>query len=190
MKVRKFLLAGALLVIALFSVNSVMAQTPPTDEVTVNLKFQPLQSIVVKSGTEVVDLVYATENDYFEGKSQTVSDHLEIFSTGGFVVTVKAETDFTSTSTGAVAIPASHVKVTATNATDNLNNYGTGLPEVTLSTSPQNFIASETGGTGLKFDVSYDNVGGAGNAYIDKYIHPDATATVYAATVTYTIATK
>ncbi len=189
MKVRKFLFVGALIAASLFSVNSVMAQA--TDNVVVNLKFQPIQSIVVTSGAEGVNLVYANKTDYSNGKSETVSDHLEIFSTGGFVVTVKAETDFTSTSTGAVAIPASHVKVTAANGTGNTKEYGAGLPEVTLSsTEAQNFIASETGGTGLKFDVSYNNVGGANNAYIDKYIHPNVTETVYAATVTYTIATN
>jgi hypothetical protein len=189
MKVRKFLFAGALIVASLFSVNSVMAQTT-SDNVTVNLKFQPVQSIVV-TGTKEVDLVYANKTDYSNGKSATVNDHLEIFSTGGFVVTVKADNDFTSTSTGAVAIPAEHVKVKATKGSGNNNDYGEGgLPEVTLSTSPQNFIASETGGTGLKFNVIYDNYGGAGNAYIDKYIHPDVTETVYAATVTYTIATN
>lgn len=192
MKVRKFLFAGALIAASLFSVNSVMAESTPgnTDQVTVNLKFQPVQSIVVKSDTKVVNLVYANKTDYSNGKSATVNDHLEIFSTGGFVVTVKADNDFTSTSTGAVAIPAEHVKVKATKGSGNNNDYGEGgLAEVTLSTSPQNFIASETGGTGLKFNVIYDNYGGAGNAYIDKYIHNDA-ETVYTATVTYTIATQ
>lgn len=190
MKVRKFLFAGALIVASLFSVNSVMAQTN-NDKVTVNLKFQPVQSIVV-TGTKEVNLVYANKADYSNGKSETVNDHLEIFSTGGFVVTVKALTDFTSTSDGAVAILASDVKVTATKGTGNNNNYGEGgLPEVTLSsTAPQNLIASATGGSALKFNVKYDNYGGAGNAYIDKYIHPDAPETVYAATVTYTIATN
>lgn len=190
MKVRKFLFAGALIAASLFSVNSVMAESTPTDQVTVNLKFMPIQSIVV-SGTKEVDLVYAFKEDYSVGKSQTVNDHLEIFSTGGFLVTVKAESDFISTSTEAVAIPASDVKVTATPGTGNNNDYGTGgLPEVVLSkTEPQNFIASGTGGSALKFNVKYDNFGGAGNAYINKYIHDDD-ETVYTATVTYTIATN
>jgi hypothetical protein len=188
MKVRKFLFAGALIVASLFSVNSVMAQT--TGDVTVNLKFQPIQSIVVTSGAEGVNLVYANKTDYSEGKFKIVNDHLEIFSTGGFLVTVKAESDFTNNSTGAVAIPASDVKVTATTGTDNDNNYGTGgLPEVVLSnTEEKNFIASDTGGTGLKFNVKYDNYGGHGNAYINKYIFEDGAESVYSTKVTYTIA--
>lgn len=198
MKVRKFLFVGALIAASLFSVNSVMAEdvvTPTRSKsasVTVNLKFQPIQSIVVKSGAEGVNLVYATEADYSKGKSVTVNDHLEIFSTGGFVVTVKADNNFTRTSTGGKeTIDASDVKVTATKANGNTNDDGKGLPEVTLSsTEAKNFIASKTGGSALKFNVKYDNYGGAGNAYIDKYIHSDtdATGTVYAATVTYSIA--
>ena len=193
MKVRKFLLAGALLVASLFSVNSVMADGETSDQVTVNLKFRPVQSIVVATGTKEVNIIYANNDDYTgtTGMSKTVNDHLEIFSTGGFLVTVKAESDFISSSTGAVAIPASDVKVTATTGTDNGNNYGTGgLPEVVLSnTVAKNFIASGTGGSALKFNVKYDNYGGADGKYINKYIHDDA-ETVYTATVTYTIATN
>lgn len=191
MKVRKFLFVGALIAASLFSVNSVMAETPTTtDKVTVNLKFLPVQSIVVTS-PKVVNIIYDEKNDYIteNGLSATVDDHLEIFSTGGFVVTVKAESDFISNSTGSVDILASDVKVTATRGSGNTNEYGEGLPEVTLSTSAQNFIASGTGGTGLKFNVKYDNYGGANGAYINKYIHDD-TETVYTATVTYTIATN
>ena len=189
MKTKKLVFVCSLILFGLGSVNSAIAQT---DNVTLNLKFKPVQSIVVATGTEVVDIIYDEASDYTaSGLSQTVNDHLTIFSTGGFLVTVKAESDFTSSSTGAVAIPASDVKVTATNGSDNLNDYGTGgLPEVTLSTtSAQNFIASGTGGTALKFNVKYDNTGGASGNYINKYIYDD-TETVYAATVTYTIATN
>lgn len=198
MKVRKFLFAGALIAASLFSVNSVMAEDVVTStrsesaSVTVNLKFSPVQSIVVTTSPKEVNIIYDDKNDYIgTGLSETVDNHLEIFSTGGFLVTVKAESDFTSESTGAVAIPASDVKVTATPGKDNGNNYGTGgLPEVVLSnTVAKNFIASGTGGSALKFNVKYDNYGGADGKYINKYIHNDA-ETVYTATVTYTIATN
>ena len=80
MKVRKFLFVGALIVASLFSVNSVMAQTnstTATDQVVVNLKFQPIMSITV--GVDNVDLTYETVDDYREGKTSGIlEDHIII----------------------------------------------------------------------------------------------------------------
>lgn len=186
MKTKKILLAGALIAAFLFSVNSVMAQT--TDQVTVNLKFQPVQSIVVTSSQKTVDLVYQTEADYNAGVSSTQNDHLTIFSTGGFQVTVKADGNFTRTGGG--EIPVGDVKVNATNGTGNSRNYGDGLPVVALATTDAPFITSNGGGRDLKFNVTYDNTAGASDEYIDKYVHPDDPESVYTAEVTYTITTN
>ena len=72
-----------------------------SDNVTVNIKFKPIQSIVVNPAADhqTVDLVYATKDDYANGVSETRDNHLEIFSTGGFEVKVSAGGDFTRTGT-------------------------------------------------------------------------------------------
>ena len=188
MKVRKFLFAGALLVATLFSVNSVMAQT--TDKVTVNLKFRPVQAIVVTSGTEVVDLVYATKTDYSNGKSETVNDHLEIFSMGGFEVKVNAAGDFTN-GTNTKTIPVGDVQIVATEGSQNGSGEITFASKASLTTSANTLLSATGGGTAIKYNVEYDNTdAGGSNKYFDKYIAADGNESVYTTTVTYSIAAK
>jgi hypothetical protein len=118
MKRRNLFFVSALILFGLSSVNSAKAQVPPTqtsDEVTVNIKFKPVQSIVVNSGQKTVNLEYNTLQNYQEGVSVTMNDHLEVFSTGGFIVTANTGGDFTRVGGG--TIPAADVKVIATKGT-------------------------------------------------------------------------
>lgn len=190
MKREKLFVVFVLMMCGLMSVNSVKADGSPTDNVTVNLKFRPVQSITVAASQETVDLIYATEANYQNGVSATLADHLTVFSTGGVAVSVKADTEnFTSTSTGAVGIPVGDVVISAANGTG--NSVSATLTDVPLATTNDTLIASEDGGRDLKFNVTYDNtVAGSSDSYINKYIHPDNPETVYTTTVTYTIVTK
>jgi hypothetical protein len=55
MRTKNILSIAALIICGLVCVNSVKAEVPPTqtsDEVTVNIKFKPIQSIVVNSGSK------------------------------------------------------------------------------------------------------------------------------------------
>lgn len=189
MRTKNILSIAALIICGLVCVNSVKAEVPPTqtsDEVTVNIKFTPIQSIVVNSAQKTVDLVYATKDDYANGVSSAeMLDHLEVFSTGGFEVKVSTDGDFTRTGTGGGSISAADVKVIATNGTG--TNNGT---EVALSTTPKTLITATEGGRALKYNVTYDNTAGASDAYINKYKKADGTVSVYTAKVTYTIATN
>ena len=92
MRTRNFFSIAALVICGMVCVNSVKADGTPTnsDQVTVNIKFQPIQSIVVNPVSETVDLVYAEKEDYNNGVYKTIADHLTVFSTGGFVVNVKS----------------------------------------------------------------------------------------------------
>lgn len=188
MRTKNILSIAALIICGLVCVNSVKAQVsdPVSDNVTVNIKFKPIQSIVVNSAQKTVDLVYATKNDYADGVSAEMLDHLEVFSTGGFEVKVSADGDFTRKAGGSIS--AADVKVIATNGTSTNNETFT---EVALSTNPATLITATEGGTALKYNVTYDNTAaGAGNNYINNYIHPDSPESVYTAKVTYTIATN
>jgi hypothetical protein len=135
---------------------------------------------------QIVDLVYEDKDDYANGVSAEMLDHLEVFSTGGFIVTANTDGDFTRTAGG--SIDADDVTVKADFGTDTSIGSFTNVP---LSTTPTTLITATEGGTTLKYNVTYDNTAaGAGNNYINNYIHPDSPESVYTAKVTYTIATN
>jgi hypothetical protein len=185
MRRKNLFFVSALILFGLATVNSVKAQS---DDATVNIKFRPVQSIVVNPAADhqTVDLLYATKDDYANGVSAERPDHLEVFSTGGFVVTAMTGGDFTRSAGG--SIPAADVIVKATQGTNTTIGSFTPVP---LSTTATTLITATEGGTTLKYNVTYDNIAaGAGNNYINKYIHNDSPESVYTATVTYTIATN
>ena len=187
MKTKNFLLTGALLIVALFSVNGVMAADPSnTDKVTVNIKFIPIQTIEV-NGNEV-EFLYDNIGKYQSGASdQTKEKHLKINSSGPFVVSV-ISTDFTG-GPDDKTIPAADVAVLVSQPSTNPITDYAAFTNTTLSTSSQTLITSPTkGGMGLEFDVTYSNPGGAGGKYFAGYL--EGTAVDYTATVTYTIAAQ
>lgn len=190
MRTSNFFSIAALVICGMVCVNSVKAEGTPTnsDQVTVSLKFKPVQSIVVTSGQETVDLEYTTMKDYREGVSKIMEDHLTVFSTGGFVVSVKALSENFTREEGTETIPVEGVIIRAVDGTG--NTAGAGFSEVELSTAPSTLITSEVGGNELKYNVTYDNTAGSGYKYnINSYIH-DNTESVYTAEVIYTIAAK
>ena len=186
MRTSNFFSIAALVICGMVCVNSVKAQE--SDNVTVNIKFVPIQSIVVNPVPETVDLVYATKDDYNNGVSKTIADHLIVFSTGGFVVSVNAENE-NFVRTGGGTIPVSHVILSAWEGSTTNPEFTSG--EVALSTTSTALITSDAGGNELKYSVKYDNTTeGSGYKYIDKYIHSDTPESVYTAQVTYTIVTN
>ena len=188
MKTKNFLLTGALLIVALFSVNGVMAEGPSnTDNVTVNIKFTPIQTIEV-NGSNEVNFVYDDIETYQDGASDQIKEkHLKINSSGPFVVSV-ISTDFTG-GPDDKTISASDVAVLVAKSPDNPITDYDAFTNTTLSTSSQTLITSPTkGGMGLEFDVTYSNPGGAGGKYFAGYL--EGTAVDYTATVTYTIAAQ
>ena len=179
MKRKNLFFVSALILFGLANVNSVKAQS---DEVTVNIKFRPIQTIVVNDGKKVVDFLYETPENYQTGIAPiTVVDQLTVNSTGSFIVNVTS-TDFATTTTGFSSIPANDMTVTAIKGTgNNRSNYT--IPDVVLTNSNQPFITSTGGGMGLNFNVKYDNTG-FDETYVDKVKNAETT---YIATVTYTI---
>jgi hypothetical protein len=150
-----------------------------TNEVTVNIKFKPIQTIVVNDGL-VVDFLYETPTQYQNGlPAVVVTDQLTVNSTGPFIVKVSS-TDFIAT--GLDPISAGDMTVTAIKGTgNNRSNYT--IPDVVLTNSNQPFITSPGGGMGLNFNVKYDNTG-FDETYVDMVKNAETT---YTATVTYTI---
>ena len=169
MKVRKFLFAGALIVASLFSVNSVMAESTPseTDQVTVNIKLNPIQTITVNHESVLIE--YITKDDYNDGVSKKMDNHLTVFSTGGFEVQVKANSNFIR-SEETDYIPASDVIIRPTA----LDGYTVSETNLEVN-SYKPIITSENGGRDISFGITYDNTQGGGDKYIDKYDDKDVT---------------
>jgi hypothetical protein len=190
MKTKNFLLTGALLIVALFSVNGVMAGGPSnTDNVTVNIKFTPIQTIEV-NGSNEVNFVYDEIGTYQSGAGPVEClRHLIINSSGPFVVSV-ISTDFTVTGgPDDITIPAADVAVLVAKSLNNPISDYTDFVSTELSNSSKALITSPTkGGMGLEFDVTYSNPGGEGGKYFAGFVKSNAVT--YTATVTYTIAAQ
>lgn len=199
MKTKNFLLTGALLIVALFSVNGVMAQVPSdyegnrvsSDAVTVNLKFDPIQSIQVNPDQKEINFVFDSPEDYTNGldaeeKTQIKTDHLTVYHSGPFNVKVTS-TGFKDGSE--TLAEENHVNIrpeigTNSAVTTDVVTY----TQVSLAaTSGADFISSPIGGMGFTFDVTYDHVGD-----ITKYINHNFNSTekTYVATVTYEISSN
>jgi|SRR5690554_2284841 len=189
MRTNNFFSIAALVICGMVCVTNVKGEGSgaTSNPVTVNIRFKPIQSIVVNPVPETVDLVYATMDEYSAGVSKKMEDHLTVFSTGGFVVNVKSNGDF-KRGDGTMVIPAGDMKIMVENGTDTETGKFTTQ---SLSTSDLPIITAGEGGNELKYSVTYDNTSaGSGYDYIDRYIHPDSPESVYTAEVTYTIITN
>jgi hypothetical protein len=203
MKTKNFLLTGALLIMALFSVNGVMAAEPTyvpgqtSDKVTVNLIFKPVQSIQVnpETGGTDIEFVYQTANDYLNGienPTKDITDHLIVNHTGAFSVTVSSP-GFLN---GVNALTGdNHVTLKASNGTKfrEGTTYSSPVSLGYTNTTEEEFISSPNGGIGLKYNVEYEHVISEENleTYIDLISgNSEATSITYTAEVTYTIVSK
>ena len=155
---------------------------------TVNLIFKPIQSIEVNSTQKNVDLIYDTKDDYQNGVNLLQSDHLKVFSTGGFKIEVNADGDFKNSASE--TINSSDMTLLATAGSNNKpNNFTTEL--INLSHSNQTLVTSNGGGKDIYFNIEYSlkNDKGKNNNYVNKYksTGTDTDKATYTAQVMYTI---
>jgi hypothetical protein len=163
--------------------STVGALAQATDNVTVNIKLQPIHTLVVNSGQKAVNLVYSTKNHYNEGVSVDQADHLEVFSTGAFEIRVKTDGDFKS---GSEAVEASSVKVTSSAGTSKALTGSPTYSAINLSNVDQALVKSATGGRDVKVNINYKGAGT--DTYLNKFSKArGASENVYTAQVTYTI---
>lgn len=173
MKTKNFLLTGALLIVALFSVNGVMAAEPIATQSTTNvtIRLNEILSIVVKDPTVLLE--YKTADDYNTGSVNTpMEKHLTVNSTGPFIVTVKTTTDFVKDKDNSI----SNDEVTISTSKSN----GDHTDVILGNTSANTLINSTKGGFDLKYDVNYNHKFKEGEAFTKR-------AGDYKADVTYEI---
>lgn len=175
---KKLLLTSAIILTAtVFS----FAQTGSA-EVTLNVKLNPIQTIEISGTSKNIDLVYDSEADYADGVEVYIPDHLKVYSTGGFVVSVKSDLDNIQRVAGAETIDASTIIVQASEGSKSLS--GADYSDVSLSATEKTLISSYTGGADKTFNIKYAGIGADG--YLNKYFS-DENPTVYTTKVTYSI---
>jgi hypothetical protein len=142
-------LTGALLIVALFSVNSVMAQAQSNANVSIII--DDILSIQVL--TPEVKLIYNDLNDFTAGVSEEMGEHLLINATHSFDLKVFTTSAFTKE--GGTTIAGSTIKISA-----KASNGSYGNP-VTLNANAVNggaqslFSSPQQAGFDLKYDVNY-----------------------------------
>lgn len=188
MKTKNLLIVAVIIFSGILNLNGAYAQeattTPPTetDNVTLNIKLNQIQTITVNAGQKEVDIEYISRDDYYEGVSITKDDHLRVFSTGGFQVKVNSGEFLTN---GVDNINSSDVTVLATTGSTN-GGYNSVVNAVALG-DEQTLITSETGGRDLNYNVTYSTKPATKDKYLNLY-DKNATSNVFTTEVTYTIA--
>lgn len=155
-----------------------------TDQVTLNVRLHPIQTIEVTSSQSIVNLNYVTTDDYSNGASLEQPDHLTVYSTGGFKVSVQSTS---ATLESAHADVSENISVSDIKLIPNLGTNalaGTDLNTVTLSTTPTTLFSNSIGGVNKQFNVEYEAAGA--NSYVNKYFNVE-NPTVYTTTIVYTI---
>ncbi len=161
-----------------------------TDNVTLNVRLNPIQTLVVNPQQKTVNLDYTTTDHYNDGVSAKQENHLKIFSTGGFEVKVKssaAELANAGTAGPNGNINASTIQIVASDGTENALSNADYKSAVSLSTNEGVLVSSTKGARDKNISIEYKAAGT--DAYLDKYV-ANQTPTIFSTTVTYTIYAK
>lgn len=177
---KKILLTAATIITASAISLNANAQNA-TDNVTLNVKLHPIQTLIVNSGQKAVDLNYVNKDDYANGVSSDQADHLTVYSTGGFEVKVKSSAAELTGTYG--SIDANSITITPSAGSSN-SITGATYTALQLGATEQAIITSSTGGVDKNFNIQYK--GADANQYVNKYNNSE-NPTVYTTTVTYTI---
>lgn len=153
--------------------------------VKINIVLNHVQNLTVNPTQETVSLIYNTVDDYLNGVESTQKEHLNVFSTGAFVVKVKvANEDFVqigSDATGRIRLPNVNVTAKTVEAVTGVNTESRvlGVEETALITGDNPIINQ-------KFDVTYK---GPGNNELILYSERGKT-NIFTNTVMYSIEAK
>ena len=183
---KKNVLVLVLIIIScVLNIKEVKAEGPlKSATVNLNIVLNPIQTISVTATQNVVDINYKTIDDYETGVSVTQKDHLNVFSTGGFTVSV--EPDGNLSNGDGKEIEASDVILFAENGTGNdVENTISGA--IALG-KEKTLISSDTGGRNLMYNVTYNNRTETKDKYINYYKNNGVNT--FKASITYTIAAK
>jgi hypothetical protein len=162
-----------------------------SDDVSLNIRLSPIQTIEVSTSQKIVNIDYVTRADYENGVSNTQANHLKIYSTGGFIVSVSSldgyiENNYSVSSGSKEMINASGITIRASDGSNPLSGvlYSANVP---LSKEGSVLFSKGTGGIDKNFNITYiaENL----DAYVNKQVNGEV-ETIYNTTVVYTIAAQ
>jgi len=149
---------------------------------SLSVRLFPIQTIEVNASQKEVYLDYRTKTNYADGVDLDQPDHLVIYSTGGFIVKVNANTPNLQNQKG-THIPASDVTITT--VTGGKNPFLLIKPTtISLSDQAQQLFSSNTGGVDKTVTINYKAKGA--DAYVNKYVNSEDPS-VYTTEVVYVI---
>jgi hypothetical protein len=165
-----------------FALPHLLLAQPTSGSVRLNVVLSQVQSLTINESQGQVDLNFSKKEDFKNGVNINERNHLNVFSSGRFVVKVSTQGDLTRP--GGKTIPSSTIAVTpvASGGVTQIPGLTTGNG---VNLSPQEartIIKSPTHGTvATSFDVLY-HASGDGYAMMDNG--------TYSATIVYTIETE
>ncbi len=155
-----------------------------SDRTTLTLNLCPVQAIMVNPAQKSVVLDYKTINNYKDGVSLLMKDHLTVFSTGGFEVKARSSKGTAiGSETGDKSIISTSFNVIASEGASKplTSNYGS----VSLnSVDGDNLISNHVGAGNNTFNITYAGLGNYG--FINSLVK-GGNPTVYQTEVIYTI---
>ncbi|MBE4947986.1 hypothetical protein [Chryseobacterium culicis] len=155
--------------------------TLKAQNVTLNVRLKPIQTLVVNNAQKTVNLDYVTKDDYANGVTSVNADHLSIYSTGGFQVKVKSAN--AALQSGGKNIQSNTIQIKASAGSEAVNG-AQYAQNVQLSPNETTLVSSSNGGVDKKINIEYKGAGA--NTYLDNYI-AGQDPTVYTTELTYTI---
>ena len=189
---KKIFVAMLVAVMAFANSNLVFSQDEkpagPSDNVTLNIKLNSIQTLIIEKDQKTVDLVYTNREDYATGVFVKKENHLTIYSTGGYEISAQTSGEMFNGLTTTTSNGPGVGTVTITPEKGTINPAGGYFYTRSLSKSPQILATNTKGGVDAKISVTYTGAGK--QEYLDFYIKESATPVVYTTQVTYTIVSK
>ncbi len=155
---------------------------------TLNVYLADVRSIKVNPAQSIVTLNFATATDYANGVSLSQPSHLEVTSTGGYIVKVKSSSSVLQNRSEVIQANTITLTPSISNANGGGSNIGgnsqslaadTYLYPSKLNVTPKIIIDASRGSSRTFYDVKYQASGGA--EYMNK------ASGNYSVTITYTI---
>lgn len=172
-----------LFIVLIFGTIPAIAQTESS--VTLRVIFNPIQNITVNSSQKTVDIEYTTLEDFQQGVENRQADHLSIYSTGSYEITVHATDLFNNIADANKHFAPSNLHIAA--LLPHSNPTGTFVSSIELDHQGKKIIASTAPAYHLNFDIVYKGVGG--HVFLEYALNTENTET-YSTDIVYTISTK
>lgn len=155
----KYMATRFILLVSLFGLFNLNIQAQ--NSVSLNVNLYPIQSLVINPNQQDVVLNYITKEDYDKGVQSEQTDHLTIYSTGGFQIRVNSIVNSSKNP------PLNSLSIAPSPGSKPITKNNVSYVAKSLSEVEQSIITSTTGGIDKNFNISYK--GSGNNMYVEYY---------------------